>query len=188
MDSGVATRPIADFDAYREQLDQFVYQLGHDDGAGVRGRASARPSASSTPKARTSACCARRRSRSTRASCARARRSHRRHQRRASRSSGCGSSSGENCDGRQHPRRSALPRVLRRSTTSSARRRGVSRAQAREEMRSRPTLIGGDARAPRRRRRDAVRHARATIATTCATSATSSACAKACVRLRRCRC
>ena len=28
MDSGVATRPIADFDAYREQLDQFVYQSG----------------------------------------------------------------------------------------------------------------------------------------------------------------
>jgi malate dehydrogenase (oxaloacetate-decarboxylating)(NADP+) len=28
MDSGVATRPIADFDAYRAQLQQFVYQSG----------------------------------------------------------------------------------------------------------------------------------------------------------------
>jgi malate dehydrogenase (oxaloacetate-decarboxylating)(NADP+) len=29
MDSGVATRPIADFDAYRERLNLFVYQSGH---------------------------------------------------------------------------------------------------------------------------------------------------------------
>jgi len=29
MDSGVATRPIADFDAYRTQLEQFVYHSGH---------------------------------------------------------------------------------------------------------------------------------------------------------------
>jgi malate dehydrogenase (oxaloacetate-decarboxylating)(NADP+) len=28
MDSGVATRPIADFDAYKQQLEQFVYQSG----------------------------------------------------------------------------------------------------------------------------------------------------------------
>ena len=28
MDSGVATRPIEDFDAYRERLDQFVYRTG----------------------------------------------------------------------------------------------------------------------------------------------------------------
>ncbi|HEY8538150.1 MAG TPA: NADP-dependent malic enzyme [Steroidobacteraceae bacterium] len=28
MDSGVATRPIADFDAYKQQLQQFVYQSG----------------------------------------------------------------------------------------------------------------------------------------------------------------
>ena len=26
MDSGVATRPIADFDVYRDRLNQFVYQ------------------------------------------------------------------------------------------------------------------------------------------------------------------
>ena len=68
MDSGVATRPIEDFDAYRDQLDRFVYQSGTHDGAGVRRGASRRRSASSTPRARTSACCARRRSRSTRAS------------------------------------------------------------------------------------------------------------------------
>jgi malate dehydrogenase (oxaloacetate-decarboxylating)(NADP+) len=29
MDSGVATRPITDFDAYRERLNLFVYQSGH---------------------------------------------------------------------------------------------------------------------------------------------------------------
>jgi malate dehydrogenase (oxaloacetate-decarboxylating)(NADP+) len=29
MDSGVATRPIADFEAYRERLNLFVYQSGH---------------------------------------------------------------------------------------------------------------------------------------------------------------
>ena len=29
MDSGVATRPIADFDAYRDRLNLFVYQSGH---------------------------------------------------------------------------------------------------------------------------------------------------------------
>jgi len=29
MDSGVATRPIADFDAYKDRLNRFVYQSGH---------------------------------------------------------------------------------------------------------------------------------------------------------------
>ena len=28
MDTGVATRPIADFDAYRQQLNQFVFRSG----------------------------------------------------------------------------------------------------------------------------------------------------------------
>jgi malate dehydrogenase (oxaloacetate-decarboxylating)(NADP+) len=28
MDSGVATRPIADFDAYRQELELFVYRSG----------------------------------------------------------------------------------------------------------------------------------------------------------------
>ena len=28
MESGVATRPIADFDAYRAQLDRFVFRSG----------------------------------------------------------------------------------------------------------------------------------------------------------------
>ena len=67
MDSGVATRPIADLDAYREQLTQFVYHSGMQHEAGVRGGEAARPSASSTPRARTSACCARCRSWSTKA-------------------------------------------------------------------------------------------------------------------------
>jgi len=67
MESGVAARPIADFDAYRQQLSQFVFKSG----------LIMRPlfeEARRTPKrvisapARTTACCARRRSSSTRAS------------------------------------------------------------------------------------------------------------------------
>ena len=45
MDSGVATRPIADFNAYRARLTQFVYESGIGDAAGVRGRQEPRPSA-----------------------------------------------------------------------------------------------------------------------------------------------
>jgi malate dehydrogenase (oxaloacetate-decarboxylating)(NADP+) len=36
MDSGVATRPIADIDAYRERLQQLRLPLGHVHEAGVR--------------------------------------------------------------------------------------------------------------------------------------------------------
>ena len=38
MDSGVAERPIADMEAYREQLAQLCVSLQHADEAGVRGR------------------------------------------------------------------------------------------------------------------------------------------------------
>ena len=68
MDSGVATRPIKDFDAYREQLDAVRLPVRHRSWSRCSPRPSRRPSASSTPKARTSACCARRRSWSTRGS------------------------------------------------------------------------------------------------------------------------
>ena len=40
MDSGVATRPIEDFDEYRDRLARFVYAVGRADGAGFRGRAA----------------------------------------------------------------------------------------------------------------------------------------------------
>ena len=68
MDSGVATRPIADLDAYRERLTQFVYHSGLIMKPVFARRQAARRSASSTPRARTSACCARCRSSSTRSS------------------------------------------------------------------------------------------------------------------------
>ena len=68
-DSGVALRPIKDMDAYREKLQSFVYASGTTmkpifDGGQGGARRSAWPSA----KARKSACCAPRRSWSTRAS------------------------------------------------------------------------------------------------------------------------
>ena len=62
MDSGVATRPIADFDAVSRPADALRLPVRRDDGAGVRGGQGRRRSASRTPKARTSACCAPRRS------------------------------------------------------------------------------------------------------------------------------
>ena len=68
MDSGVATRPIADFDAYRERLHAVRLSLRPADEADLRGGEEGRRSASSTPKARTSACCARCRSSSTKGS------------------------------------------------------------------------------------------------------------------------
>ena len=43
MDSGVATRPIADFDAYRERLSAVRLPLGQRDEADVRRGASAAP-------------------------------------------------------------------------------------------------------------------------------------------------
>ena len=47
MESGVARRPIADFDAYRRELERVRLPLRPADAAGVRGRARTRPSASS---------------------------------------------------------------------------------------------------------------------------------------------
>ena len=61
MDSGVATRPIADFEAYREQLSQFVYHSGLIMKP-VFARGKQAPSASRMRKARKSACCVRYRS------------------------------------------------------------------------------------------------------------------------------
>ena len=67
MDSGVATRPIADFDAYHQRLLQYRLSLRPADEADLPGREESRPSGSSTPRARKSACCARCRSWSTKA-------------------------------------------------------------------------------------------------------------------------
>ena len=59
MESGVATRPIADFDAYQRRPRTLRVPLRPAHAPGVRGRARNRRSASSMPRARTSACCAR---------------------------------------------------------------------------------------------------------------------------------
>ena len=138
MDSGVATRPIADFDAYRERLGAVRLPVRHDDAAGVRRRQARRRSAWSTPKARTSACCAPRRRWSTRASREpMLHRPRRRHRRRRIQRARPAAQARRGLRGRRTPRRPALPRLRGRSTTSSRRREGVSRAPALEEMRSR---------------------------------------------------
>ena len=58
MDSGVATRPIEDMDAYRAELARLRVSHRHGDASGVRRREVATERASCSPKARTSACCA----------------------------------------------------------------------------------------------------------------------------------
>jgi malate dehydrogenase (oxaloacetate-decarboxylating)(NADP+) len=67
MESGVATRPIADLDAYARQLEQFVYHSGTLMAPIFAAARKIHPNtaASSTPRARTSACCGRCRSWST---------------------------------------------------------------------------------------------------------------------------
>jgi malate dehydrogenase (oxaloacetate-decarboxylating)(NADP+) len=61
-DSGVALRPIADMDAYREKLQTFVYASGTMMKPIFTGAPSAPRSAWPMPRARKSACCAPRRS------------------------------------------------------------------------------------------------------------------------------
>ena len=63
-ESGVATRPIADLDAYRESLTALRHAHRHVHAPGVRRGAQRDASASPMPKAKTSARCARCRSRS----------------------------------------------------------------------------------------------------------------------------
>jgi hypothetical protein len=57
MESGVATRPIADLDAYRQKLSQYVYKSNLFMKP-VFAQAKNSRSASSMPKVRTSVCCA----------------------------------------------------------------------------------------------------------------------------------
>ena len=61
METGVAKRPIADFDAYREQPQPLRLPLRPRDEADHRPGAGAGASASPSPTARRSACCAPRR-------------------------------------------------------------------------------------------------------------------------------
>ena len=58
MDSGVATRPLEDLEAYAESLDALRVPLRLHHEAAVLARRRRTRSASSTPRARTSACCA----------------------------------------------------------------------------------------------------------------------------------
>ena len=58
METGVARRPITDFDAYRRELERFVFRSGQLMRPVFEAR-DARPEADRlSPRARTSACCA----------------------------------------------------------------------------------------------------------------------------------
>ena len=67
LQSGVATRPLADVKAYRQSLERYVYTSGTVMQPVFQAASrTRRPSASSTPRERTTACCVRPRWRSTR--------------------------------------------------------------------------------------------------------------------------
>ena len=173
MDSGVATRPIADIEAYRQRLDAVRLPVGHDDAAGVRRRQGRR----------------RKRVVYAEGEDERVLRAAQVVRRRGHGASRCCSAAPTSCaDAHRAVRPAARARArLRRASTSRttratascwtdyyqlAERNGVSRgagaggdAQPRHADRR-------DAGAPRRGRRDAVRHRRATSPTTCATCAT----------------
>ena len=159
MDSGVATRPIADMPAYRQRLSQFVYQSGssmqplfaaakhapkrvvYAEGEDERVLRAAQVVVDEGP--RRGRCC----SAAPRSSPS------------AWRSSACASRSA----------RTATPSILLDPAVYGdaadayfelKRRDGVSRPAARVEMRSRATLLAAMLRAPGQGRRDAVRHVR----------------------------
>jgi malate dehydrogenase (oxaloacetate-decarboxylating)(NADP+) len=157
-ESGVATRPIADLEAYRESLTRFVYQTGmFMRPVFAAAKAHARR-AWSTPKARTSACCARCRWCWTKA--------WRAHPGRPARGGEDAHRARRPAPGRRarlrtgRPReRPALPRVLGGlPPADGARRRHARRGQGRGAALEHADL-GADA-APRRGRRDAVRPGR----------------------------
>ena len=58
MESGVATRPLEDLEAYADSLDRFVFRSGFIMKPLFSPGEGRRRSASSTPRARTSGCCA----------------------------------------------------------------------------------------------------------------------------------
>ena len=58
MKTGVATRPVADLDAYKRRAQPLGLPLGLHHAPGVRGGARRATAASSSPRARTSGCCA----------------------------------------------------------------------------------------------------------------------------------
>ena len=171
MDSGVATRPIADFDAYREQLTQFVYHSGTHDAAGVRrgqARAEARRLRRRRGRARAARRAGRRRRRARAPDAARPPRRHRSAHREARPAP----------DARQATARASTSSTTRATATTGreyyqlARRKGVSRAAGAGGDAQPADADRGDAGAPRRGRRHAVRHLRQLRASTCATSAT----------------
>ena len=71
IESGVARRPITDFQAYQRDLERFVFRSGYLMRPVFEAAQHATPSASSSPKARTNASCAPRRPWSTTTSPAR---------------------------------------------------------------------------------------------------------------------
>ena len=159
MDSGVATRPIKDFDAYRDQLDALRLPVRHDDGAGVRrgqAGAQARRVRRRRGRARAARGAGRGRRRASRGRCSSAAPTS---SRRRIAKLGLRLTLGDDCDGvniLDDPRY----RDYWSEYYQLAPAQGRLAAQAQEDMRTRPTLVGGDARPSRRRRRDAVRHRR----------------------------
>ena len=156
MDSGVATRPIEDFGKYHDQLSRFVYESGVDDGAGIRRReeiAQARRVCGRRGRAR-AARGAGRGGRGPRP--ARARRPHR-HHREPHPEARASPDARQGLRRRQHPRRPALSRLLER--VLQARQAQGRHAPAGAGGHAHAAHAGrGDARAPGRRGRDAVRH------------------------------
>ena len=155
---GVATRPIADFDAYRERLNSFVYHSAHIMSPVFHAAKQLAEARDLSPKARKSACCARCRSWSTRGSPADP---HRpaggdRSAHRALRPAPRG---GQGVRDREPGERPALPRRLDRVSQAD----GPPRHHARRRQGARAAVPHADRRdadPPRRCRCDAVRHHR----------------------------
>ncbi len=136
MDSGVATRPIADFAAYREKLTQFVYHSEPADEADLRRGEEGSRGASSTPKGRTSACCAPCRSWSTRGSPSPSSSAGRRCCSRTSSGTGCASRPARTS-------RSSIRNSIRVTASTGASTTGSPRARACRSSTRRSKCAGG---------------------------------------------
>jgi malate dehydrogenase (oxaloacetate-decarboxylating)(NADP+) len=142
MDSGVATRPIADMPAYRQRLSQFVYQSGSSMQP-LFAAAKRAPKRVVYAEGETSGCCAPRRS-SVDEGLARPLLLGR-PEVIAQRVSefGLRLALGKDCDSVNLLDRRSMAK--RPTTTSSSSAATACRARGRVEMRSRATLLGGDA-------------------------------------------